>query len=418
MSKLSDRFTPSDWPPLTTIVVLFVFMRLTILFFFTPQGLINAYSDYYYYFRTAQMSDQGYYPFINMWYEYPPLLAYLPLAVYRLTQAIIPVGDIYSFGYQLFARLLGLVFLIFETGVLILLYEIASEVWGRSKAIWLGWVYSVLSLPMFIWLYAHQVVVIFFIMLAIFWFITKKYWASAVALGLGVAAKLVPIVLLLPVVKFFWPRYRKAILYSSVVMILFLIQYVPFIINQGGPWVVASFNAISKVGSYGTIWAVMDGNWGPGTYGPLTTRIDFSQAAITNSNPGILPGWIILLVFALFYGLFFFRPNDVSDPKQFIWFSTLTLIVFFLYIKGWSPQWAVMLVPILLLSFPDHLGLTLNLLLTTFVFLEWPLNAVLGVKSIAIIIIMGRTILFISVLVLLVRRMWLSQSRNLLVKNL
>jgi hypothetical protein len=392
-------------------------MRLTILLFFTPQGLINAYSDYYYYFRSAQLSDAGYYPFLNMWYEYPPLLAYLPLAVYRLTQAVIPVGDIYSFGYQLFARLLGMVFLVFETGVLILLYETAVRVWDRDKAIWLGWVYSALSLPLFFWLYAHQGVVVFFVMLSIFWFITKKYSASAIALGMGVAAKLVPVVMLPSVVKFLWPRYRKTLFYSLFVLLFFLLAYLPFLFSGGGPWVMASFNANFRVGSYGTIWAIFDSNWGPGTYGPLDTRLDITQAEVVQANPSILPGWIVLLVFALFYALFFIRPNDVTDPKHFIWFTTLTWIIFYLYIKGWSPQWAVMLVPFLLLSFPDHLGLTLTLLLTSIVFLEWPLNAVIEARSLAVIVVIGRTLFFVSVLLLLIRKMWPSMGRDLPLKS-
>jgi hypothetical protein len=286
-------------------------------------------------------------------------------------------------------------------------------VWGRDKAIWLGWVYALLSLPLFFWLYAHQGVVVFFIMLSIFWFITKKYPASAIALGLGVAAKLVPIVILPPVVKFLWPRYRKVLLYSLLVLLVFALTYLPILINGGASWVVASFKALSRVGSYGTIWAIFDGNWGPGTYGPLDTRLDISQAEVVQANPSILPGWIVLLVFALFYAWFYFRPNDVTDPKHFIWFTTLTWIIFYLYIKGWSPQWAVMLVPLLLLSFPNHLGLTLTLLLTSIVFLEWPLNAVIEARSLSVIIIIGRTLFFISVLLLLIRNMWPSKGLGL-----
>ncbi|HEY4723489.1 MAG TPA: hypothetical protein VII92_16660, partial [Anaerolineae bacterium] len=78
---------------LKTIVVLFVALRVTILFLYTPQGLLNAYTDYQHYYRTAQLSDQGYQPFINMWYEYPPFFTYISQGVYRLTQSIVPTGD-------------------------------------------------------------------------------------------------------------------------------------------------------------------------------------------------------------------------------------------------------------------------------------------------------------------------------------
>jgi len=405
------------WSPFASILLLFIFMRLSLLLFFSPQGLINAYSDYYYYYRIAQLSDEGYFPFINMWYEYPPILAYLPLVVYRITQVVAPGGDIFSIGYQLFARMLGMIFLAFETGVLVLIYETAKEVWSKEKALWLGWVYSALSLPLFFFFIAHQSVVVFFMMLAIFWFITKKYAASAIALGLGVAAKLVPIILVPPVMKFLWPRYKKVLVYALVVAVVFLLQYIPFVSSGSLPWVTASFNALSNVGSYGTLWAIIDGNWGPGTYGPIPARLDITQAGLTHANPEVLPGWVILLIFGLIYIFLLLRPNNVEDPKEFIWFSTLTWIIFLLYIKGWSPHWAVMLVPLLLLSFPDNLGLFLTLLLTGIVFLEWPVGEAISSKSLSVIIISSRLIFFISVLSLLIRRLWPSQQGDRLTQN-
>jgi hypothetical protein len=418
MDNTSNRSNWLNWSSLTTIVVLFVLMRLTILFLFTPQGLLNAYSDYYYYFRTAQLSDQGYYPFVNMWYEYPPLLAYLPLVIYRLTQAIVPVGDVYSFSYQLFARLLGMVYLVFETGVLILLCKTASTVWGRTKAEWLGWVYSGLSLPLFFWLYAHQVVVVFFMMLAIYWFITKKLWSSALALGLGVASKLVPIFLLPAFVKFLWPQVRTIVIFCLLVVLVFGIQYLPFFYLDGASWVAASFRAIFNVGSYSTVYAILDGNWGPGNYGPLSTRIDIHQAVVSHTNPSVLPGWVILAVFALAYLFFYVRPVEVNNPQHFIWFSTLTWIFFHLYLKGWSPQWAVAFIPLILLSFPDHLGLILSLLLTTFVFIEWPLNALIDAKPLTVMIIILRTGLLVALFIQLARRLWSPINRAVVMENL
>lgn len=39
---------------LKTIVTLFVIMRVTIVLMYTPQGLLNAYTDFQYYYRVAQ----------------------------------------------------------------------------------------------------------------------------------------------------------------------------------------------------------------------------------------------------------------------------------------------------------------------------------------------------------------------------
>ena len=140
---------PPRHSQLKTIVTLFVIMRLTILVLYTPQGLLNAYTDYSYYYRTAQLSDQGYYPFVNMWYEHLPPMAYTSELTYRAAQSFAPMGGLDSVGYQLFARLLGGVMLIFETGVVILIHRIAEKTWGLDTADRLGWIYSALSLPIF-----------------------------------------------------------------------------------------------------------------------------------------------------------------------------------------------------------------------------------------------------------------------------
>ena len=115
---------------LKTIVTLFVVLRVTILLLYTPQGLLNAYTDFHHYYRTAQLSDQGFFPYVNSWSEYPPLLGYTTQAVYSAVRSIMPMGGLNDFSYQVFARLLGAIMLIFETGSLILLHRLASKAWN------------------------------------------------------------------------------------------------------------------------------------------------------------------------------------------------------------------------------------------------------------------------------------------------
>ncbi len=192
-----------------SILVLFLFLRLTILFLYTPQGLLNSYSDYDFYYRTAQLSDKGYYPYINMWYEYPPLLAYLSQFAYEITQRILPAKLMNEFGYAFFLRILGSILLLFDAGVLVLLYRIGAKVWGNAAAAWLSWVYLSLSLPMFFWNYSHQVVPTFFLLLAMDLFLSQRRTLSALALGLGIAAKLTPLFFLAVALKFLWPDWKR-----------------------------------------------------------------------------------------------------------------------------------------------------------------------------------------------------------------
>ncbi|MBN2551013.1 MAG: DUF2029 domain-containing protein [Anaerolineales bacterium] len=395
-----------DSRQMKTILTLFIAARLTILFFYSPQGLLNAYTDYYYYYRTAQLSEQGYYPFVNMWYEYPPITAYLPQAAYGLTRQALPPGDVYSFSYQFFARLLGVILLVFDTGVLVLLQAIAARVWGQARAIHLAWVYAALSLPLLFWTYSHQAVAVFFLLLAIYLFLEGRPLGSAAALGLGIAAKITPVFLLAPALKFTWPQRGRAAAYGLVAGIVPLLTYLPFTLLGGWSWIAASFTAMARVGSYGTLWAMIDQNWGPGDYGPLETRLQLDQAGVIQANPSVIPGVLILGVFALLYALVYFRPVDRSDPRHFIWFTTLTMIIFHLWSKGWSPQWVVMIIPLVLLSFPAGGGLRWVLWFTALILVEWLFSALTQAPVMASIFILLRTLLLVWIGWVLVRRLW------------
>src|SRR5512135_3486059 len=93
----------SQTSQLKTIVTLFVILRVTIVLMYTPQGLLNAYTDFQYYYRVAQLSDQGYYPYVNAWSEHPVLQAYTSQAVYGFVRSFMSTGDLNSPSYQIFA---------------------------------------------------------------------------------------------------------------------------------------------------------------------------------------------------------------------------------------------------------------------------------------------------------------------------
>jgi hypothetical protein len=396
---------------LKTIVGLFVVLRVTILFLYTPQGLLNAYTDYHHYFRTAQLSDQGYWPFVNMWSEYPPLLTYTTQAVYSLARSIVPMNaGVTGFGYQIFARLLGGVLLLFETGVLILIHRLGTKTWGLEKADWLAWVYSGLSLPLFFWNASQTSNITFFTLLAIYWFIDRRYGRSAAALALGVLIKFTPIFLLGPVVRELWPRRREIIRYAVIVAVVSVLVFAPLFLMGGGPWIVASFQSMAVRASWATPWALIDGNWGAGDVGDIPTRTQLDLATTIHGHPSAIPGFIPIAAFGLLYAFFLRRPIDQRSPRQFIGFVTFTAMLFHLWSKGWSPQWATLIVPLLLLSFPDRRGLTLTLLLTALVFIEWPLSDALRSPGLLAGAIIGRTLLFSGVAVMTARQLWPSPS--------
>jgi hypothetical protein len=392
---------------LTVIVLLFVIMRLTILFLYSPQGILNFYTDYHFYYQTAQLSENGNLPFINMWFEYPPLLAYMPQIAYWITRWILPLGDAYSFTFIVFSRILGTFLLVFETGVLILVHRIAAVLWGLEKADRVAWIYSGLSLPLFFWSFSHQSVVVFFSLLAVYGFLLHREASSALALGLGIAAKFLPVLFLAPIIRFLWPKNRSIARFGLIAFSAVFLVYLPFLLGGGASWISASFRALIRISPWGTPWAILDGNWGPGYYGPLSTRLQMDWPVQNLPlSPGVVSGWIPLLLLAAIYGWLFFRTFEPQNPKHFFWFSALTLVIFYLYSKGWSPQWCMLLIPFFLLSFPDGLGLRLCLLLTGLVFLEWPIATILDSHWLSGLIILGRTLLLVYAGILLAQQIW------------
>lgn len=404
--RLDRPHAPRRESQLGVVVMLYVILRLTIILFYTQRGLFNAYTDYYFYYRTAQMSEQGYFPFINMWYEYPPILAYLPQLVYWMTAQIMPMGEVGSLSFEIFGRFLSVILLLFDVGVLLLIHAITRQVWDEDKADWLAWVYSGLSLPLFWLTYAHQIVPVFFALLSLYALLRQKPSGSAFAIGLGFLSKVTPVFMLAPLVRVLWPNWKRIAQVVGLLAVVIGLGYLPFLLLGGREWVAASFTALVKGGSYGTLWALLDGNWGPGTYGGLPGRLVLAEASQPHANPSLIPGLLILLVFAAVYAWLFFRPLRLVDGRQVIWFTTLTALIFHLWLRGWSPHWAMMLVPLFLLASPDRRGLRWTLWLTGIVFIEWPLAVTLGNPAISALFILLRTALFLWIAYQMVRQLW------------
>ena len=126
---------PSNLPtfqPLNFLLVLVAGFRLGALLLLRPGGFIYDFSDYTFYRLTAQFTNQGAYPVLDFWMEYPPLFPWLNSLLYRLSLLLPPAYDPRLWHYLL----LGLVLLPFDLGILVLLHRIADRTWSRRVAVW------------------------------------------------------------------------------------------------------------------------------------------------------------------------------------------------------------------------------------------------------------------------------------------
>lgn len=355
---------------------------------FTPGGFLTNFTDHFYYFSIAQLSDHGYYPFVNFWYEYPPLSAYLCLAVYRVSKAIHP-------GFLHYTLFLATLMLTFEGANLTLLYVMAREIWDRSTSLKIAWIYSCLLVPVFFWWGSLDLLVVFFCLLGLYWFLKGRHVPSAVALGLGVMVKYIPLILLGPIWRFTHHRRIKA-KYILLVTLVSVLIFLPFAILSPS-YVFASFKILVNRPPWETVWAVVEGNFGSGSLGPTEVHLDLT--AMGGSSPGpSFPLWSLatLLLGGLYLYLLLKKRVAVSDKKGIVVFSAITFCIFFIWSRGWSPQWLVMLIPFILLIFPNWRGVLYSLTLSFNNFLEWPVYFVAAPErhEVLVLTVTVRTLIF------------------------
>jgi len=353
-----------DWRRFTPILVLFLALRLMMLATFLPDDL-TRFGDYPYYYALARFSDDGHLPFIHYWSEHLPVFPFISIAIYRLARLVS------SGSYGSYVYLLGSLMTAFDTGSLYLFLRLARRLWGEEQVVQLGWTYSVLFVPLIFCWWTFEGITAFFILLALCLLMDGREKGSAVAVGLGAMTKLVPLLILPAVVRTRPPR--RWLPYVLVVGMVMVAVAGP-LLYLGGPYAVASFRSIVARGSYQTVWALIDGNLGTGLLGAATDHFDLATATAPAGHPARVPAWLKTGLFGLLY-LFIFLKADLNlnlNLKRLVSFVCLTLVVFFLWSKGWSPQWQVFLFPLILLSLPYRLALLFVLALSGISLAEWP----------------------------------------------
>jgi hypothetical protein len=393
------------------LVYLFIGFRLMLVMVYQPilsDGLergISAGGDLSYYHALSETSDEGRLPFRDYWMEFPPVWPLMTVVVHQLTAAS---GEP---NYTAFASLIGLIMLAFETGNLILLRRIGSHLYGQDTGLALAWIYAVLLAPVvFLW-WTFEAIVAFALLLGIWWLITGRQDRSALAVLFGALTKFVPLVLLGAAWRFL--NWRMALRFTVIAVGGFVLIYLVIIMstgNMGAVSLVAQFNK----SSYGTVWALIDGNFGTGVFGAVEAHFDVTNATTLIGNPPVIPSWLRLLPFAGF-GLYVFLRTRRADSEAQVAFVTLTVLVFLLWAQGWSPQWLALIIPLVLLNFPDRNGVLAILLLSLMAFTEYPLlfirtgdtgGVVSGsLRGPLVALIVGRTMILTAIVVALLRRL-------------
>lgn len=338
-------------------LLLFLLVRIPLLIALPFDGL-RGYGDLLHFFNLADIPGL---PYIHYWNEFPPGFAFLNEAIYALAGG---VEHVYTY-------LLVLLLFCADAGNVLLFVKLEKLLYPEAaQRIWRSPVYAALiaGLP-YAWWYFDSLA-IFFALLTLYWVLSNKSAVTAgLALGAGILVKMFPALLLPALLRS--QRVRRVVIISVIAIAMTAIPII--LLYVVSPEFTRATLAIqSSRGSLQTVWAILDGNYRTGGFGPLVERLDPAYAYVTTRNPPVIDPLIVTAVLGAF-GFYLFVKARLTSPMRIIAFTGLTSIIFFLASPSWSPQWVQHLIPIALLVLPFSPGLLVTALLVMLNLVEWPL---------------------------------------------
>jgi hypothetical protein len=234
---------------------------------------------------------------------------------------------------------------------------------------------------------------VFSMLLGISLLLENKRFLSGLTFGLGLLIKFFPALGL--IIAWRSLPWKKALWITGLALGIGLLVY-------GGLWLVsprftlASLQSQGSKGSWETVWALVDGNFTTGLFGPEIERLNPVLAIVSRGNPPRIPAWVTLIVLGG-TGLWGFfkarRDNDLQQLALLGWCWSL----FLLWSPGWSPQWLLYLLPLILLVIPERRAFLVALLFVLINLVEWPLLLSRGMFWALYLTVPMRTLLLILV---------------------
>lgn len=332
---------------------LFVICRLALLIAQPLDGL-RGFGDFVHFYRLAGMGI----PYLDFWVEFPPVFPFFSLALYNLAGGVEHIYDYLLVIFLTLAQAISLAFFI----------RISEKIFDKNQAQRRIIFYSALLLVLaYGWWYFDPFAELA-MMLGIYWTLEGRDGRAGLVIGIGTLTKLFP-ALLLPMIWRYRPA-RGALVASGISLGLVFGAYTGLsLLNP--EMTSASIRSQASKGSWETIWALVDGNFQTGNFGPESERYTPETASLPRGNPLKLPSWLTLFPF-LAIGFWAFRKAKLDNFRQGIAFLGFTWTLFLLWSPGWSPQWVLYLLPMIMLALPEREANLLTLGLVFINLLEWP----------------------------------------------
>lgn len=175
-------------------------------------------------------------------------------------------------------------------------------------------------------------------LLAIYWFDRKREMASAAILGVSIATKFFPIVLLLPIVIIYLRRHqlKEAVQYLAISIGTFVAINLPFAVTTpAGWWRFYSLN-LDRDADWGSLWYALS------VFGVNLANINYLSI-------------LTLLIGVAIVTIFLLQTKEVLTLAE----SSLYIFIVLLTVsKVYSPQYVLWLTPLVLLALRDKRDLS------------------------------------------------------------
>ncbi|HLH73085.1 MAG TPA: hypothetical protein VKX96_07360 [Chloroflexota bacterium] len=367
----SDKATNPPWVTrvdheFALLALLFFCLRLAAVLFFRSGG--NVYQgdhDVQFYRSIGELSIAGYYPYLNFWMEYPPIFAWAIVAIYQLS-LLLPSWPNNLLWFQVF---LSTVLVVFDVGNLILIYRLASILHSRQVALRAAWIYSLLFFPLYVVLSWFDTVALFFLLCTLWLALREQTSSAGVSAALGLMVKVIPVVAV--PASFLALRRRSGRLQYVVTFLLASMAIIAPFYFANPTMLVASLRMILGRSSWESIWSFFEGYYNIAIVPLLSARFD-PKMAEWSPHPATLPWAAITGTFFVLCLLLYTRPLDWHQPTVAVTAAALTLNLFLIFSKGFSPQFLVYPLALLVVVLPNTWGALYALVLTADDLLEYP----------------------------------------------
>lgn len=322
-------------------------------------------------------------PYLDYWVEYPPLFPFLSEILFRMA------GE-QSFLYDF---LVALVLAFAGSVILYLFQKITSRLYGDSAGqIRSLTLFGIMVVLPYTWWYA-DVITLALMMAGIWSLLEKKDKLAGLWIGLGMLAKWFP-VFLLPALFRYRPLKNLLLISGIAITIVSIVFGILFVVSP--QMTRASLLTQTGRASWQTVWALIDRNLTTGAYLTTEQRLDPSQYLQITGNPAVIPPSLTLFVFGGI-GVGLLLKRNRFDDLSLVAAIGITWSLFLLWSPGWSSQWVLYVIPLVLLtlSLPHALSWILGFVLINI--LEFPFLLGRGLADHIWIVIILRVFLIVII---------------------